>query len=113
MIVVAVMREYGAGLDPAWDARHDDNALDVVVVPGARAAAVGLRLMACWTREPLLVPGRRHWRGRTVELCFADPVLEPVDAQVDGDPSPEAVAADGSTRFESLPGALRVVVPAV
>ena len=110
MLVLANLAAYGAGLNPAWDARHDDGALDAVLLPGARALGVGLRLMACWSREPVLLPGRRQWRSASMTVT-ADPNELP-PAQVDGEPMPASVWNNGSLTFETLPGALRLVRPA-
>jgi diacylglycerol kinase family enzyme len=77
-VIVANVREYGAGFPLAPDARSDDQLLDVTILPGAtRAASVGFTLAAA---------ARRLGRSRAIRLRASRVKVAGVaPVQVDGE----------------------------
>lgn len=102
IVVVANCRQYAARVDPCPDADIADGMLDAAFFPARSAAAALARLAAARLRFD--APGVRRARAKTITL--AAPGLP---AQVDG----EAMTTDAaSLRFEVLPAAARVLLPA-
>lgn len=77
-VIVANVREYGAGFPLAPDARSDDGLLDVTILPGAtRAASVGFTLVAALRQLP---------RSRAIRLRASRvQVVGSAPVQVDGE----------------------------
>lgn len=102
LVVVANLRQYGFGVNPARHADGRDGLLDVVFVPAtgagmllAAAAAGRLGLLESW-------PGIVLARGQVVELDAPGGFV-----QVDG----ESLAMCGPMRLHVEPRALRVLCP--
>ena len=98
-------RWFGAGMHVAPDAALDDGLLDVVIVRDLSRLALLAKLRKIYAGTHLRDPAVRHARGRIVE-ADGPPGLVPLE--LDGEPRGYLPA-----RLEVLPGALRVVAPAV
>ncbi len=104
---VANGRYFGGGMQLAPDAAWDDGCFEVIAVR-AMSGPQWLR------RIPLVYGGRHlrldtvaHARGRRVEVEWSGEAAEAPRVELDGEPSGAAPA-----RFEVVPRALRVLVPA-
>ncbi|MEM9166314.1 MAG: diacylglycerol kinase family protein [Planctomycetota bacterium] len=107
MLVIAVLPGYGGGLNPAWEATSDDGMLTAVHIPGRSALTVGFKLACSWLRDHSAIAGRELWHAATIEIQTAGDT--PV--QLDGDPL--EMTPTPTLRCESLPRALRVLLPAI
>ncbi|MFM1937095.1 MAG: hypothetical protein RI990_2054 [Planctomycetota bacterium] len=101
-VLVANLRQYALGLNPARDADAADGALDAVALP-ARAwpevVATAARLLA---GRPMPVPDRL---GRAA--AWSVRLSQPAWVQADGDPVPGGPASE--VQFRCMAGALPVV----
>lgn len=106
LVVVGNMREYGARLNPAAEAKPDDGLLDAVFLPSERAVDLLPWLPLLWTGLHLRHPALRVRRAALVAIECS----EPTEVQFDGDPGP-----DGAVERLTLSvrrGALSVLLPA-
>lgn len=96
-------RCFGAGMQPAPDARLDDGLFDVVVVSDLSAAERLIRLPGIYRGAHLTHAAAALHRGAVVEAA-ATPGAVPLE--LDGEPLGTLPA-----RFELLPGALSMIGP--
>jgi lipid kinase YegS len=95
-------RQAGGGVTLCPDALVDDGQLDVRIIPegdGAGALAIDSLLRG---KEIALEGSSIGWRGEWVEI----ETREPLHVNLDGEPKEGT-----SFRFETMPGALRAVLP--
>lgn len=100
-VVIAATGAFGAG-SAIGDTSHQDERLDVVVVPGGPRAALIRYAYGMRRRRLITQQGVGHHRCRTVEV-----MLPPgTEFNIDGD-----LHACGQARFVLVPGGFEVVVP--
>jgi len=101
-VLVANLREYALGLNPASDADPADGALDAVALPARGWPEVVETAVRLWAGAVVPGPDRA---GRAAEWVVR--LDRPAWVQADGDPVPGGPAS--TIRFRCLPGALPVV----
>jgi diacylglycerol kinase (ATP) len=101
-VVVAVTGAFGGG-SGIGGTRHDDERLDVAVVPAGPRASLLRRAYGMRRGRLTTQPDVGHHRGHVVELELPDGT----PFNVDGD-----LRECGPARFSLLPGGVEVVVPA-
>lgn len=99
--IVANARHFGGGLTPAPKAQMDDGLLDVVIIGDIDFAEVRKNLGALRRGTHLSHPAISHFRTATLETECVDPALLDTDGELCG---------SNPTRFEVLPGAIRMLV---
>jgi YegS/Rv2252/BmrU family lipid kinase len=102
-VVVAIGRYFGGGMKICPDAEPDDGLFDVLLIGAATKRDLVVTMPKIYRGTHLPHPKAELLRGRTVEIDAA----EPVPVQLDGE-QPGTTPA----RFEIVPRALRVRVPA-
>jgi YegS/Rv2252/BmrU family lipid kinase len=95
---------FGGGMRIAPEARVDDGLFDVVIIPQLRMTALLRKLPKLYAGTHLADPITTFCRGRVIE---ADEEPGSVRIELDGEPLGTLPA-----RFEMLPAALRILVPA-
>ncbi len=106
ILLIANLKRYGAGLDPALDARADDGRLDMVWLPAKNAPKALGWAIACRLRQHRRLPSSVFDAGSSMRVSFAE---SPALLQVDGEPMP--TPDGGVLEIETLRGALTLRVP--
>ncbi|TVS00725.1 MAG: hypothetical protein EA423_11185 [Phycisphaerales bacterium] len=106
ILLVANLRRYGAGLDPALLASPHDGKLDMVWLPAKNAPKALGWAIACRLRQHGRLPASVFDTGSSMRIEFAE---MPAMLQADGEPLP--TPDEGLLTIETLPGALTLRVP--
>jgi YegS/Rv2252/BmrU family lipid kinase len=102
MVVLGNSQLYGGFIKLTGRARLDDGLLDVCIIKGNTLRGVPLRILSILLRRATLDPKIEYHRARLVRI----ETRQPMPVQIDGDHI-------GYTpmMFESVPGALRALLP--
>jgi diacylglycerol kinase (ATP) len=110
VLVIANMRRYALGIDPARGARPDDARLDVAFIPGRSSPALTLAMLRLGLdarAHPGSVPGARLVRSATASAIRVESLDAPAPVQADG----ESVEPARTLQVSLRPAALRVLMP--
>jgi diacylglycerol kinase (ATP) len=102
-VIVAIGRWHGGGMKLAPDASQDDGLFDVVFIGDVNKLDFLTTAPRLYSGKYLSHPKVDHVRSATVEIDAG----EPLPVEVDGEPIGTTPA-----RFEVVPGAVRIRVPA-